>query len=229
MGIKDLNKFLRSECPEVFVETHLSHYAYKKVAIDVSLYMCKYKAIMGDAWIRSFINLVVSLRRNHVHCVFIYDSGSPPEKENTKDKRKASRDKIEDNIIQLEYDLDQYHSTGEITPLLAKVGKPEIVSLRRQGVAFSLPIAEAYFEKKKKQLLHISEADFDMTKKLFDILKVPYYDAPMEAETMCSDLCKRGLVDAVLSEDTDVIAYGTPHFLSKIDTSKDTCVLVRID
>ena len=43
---------------------------------------------------------------------------------------------------------------------------------------------------------------------------------------MCSDLCKRGIVDAVLSEDTDVLAYGAPLFLTKIDTTADTCVRI---
>jgi flap endonuclease-1 len=49
----------------------------------------------------------------------------------------------------------------------------------------------------------------------------------MEAETTCSDLCKRGIVDAVLSEDTDVLAYSAPIFLTKIDTNLDTCVRLK--
>ena len=63
-----------------------------------------------------------------------------------------------------------------------------------------------------------------MTRELFTIFNIPFYDAPLEAETTCADLCKRGLVDAVLSEDTDVLAYSTPIFLTKIDTALDTCV-----
>jgi flap endonuclease-1 len=43
---------------------------------------------------------------------------------------------------------------------------------------------------------------------------------------MCSDLCKRKLVDAVLSEDTDVLAYGSPIFLTKINTQIETCVTI---
>ena len=45
MGIKNLNNLLRKKCPHVFVETHLSEYAFKKLAVDVSLFMCKFKAI----------------------------------------------------------------------------------------------------------------------------------------------------------------------------------------
>ena len=75
MGIKNLNNLLRKKCPQVFVDIHLSEYAFKKLAIDVSLFMCKFKAICGDRWLTSFVNLVQCLRRNEIHCVFIYDNG----------------------------------------------------------------------------------------------------------------------------------------------------------
>ena len=79
----------------------------------------------------------------------------------------------------------------------------------------------------RSYILDISSEDFEITKKLFTVLGVPWYHAPLEAETMCSDLCKKGLVDAVLSEDTDVLAYGAPIFLSKIDITNDTCVRIN--
>ena len=83
---------------------------------------------------------------------------------------------------------------------------------------------EEKIQQKKNQLYSISSADFEVAKKLFDVLHVPYYTAPFEAEKTCSKLCIEGHVAAVLSEDTDIIAYGSPIFLSKIDTNKDTCV-----
>jgi hypothetical protein len=79
MGINNLNVFLRKNCPEVFKEIHISEYAYKKVAIDTSLFLCKFKAIAGDRWLESFIRLVSCLRRNEIHCEFIYDTSAPPE------------------------------------------------------------------------------------------------------------------------------------------------------
>ena len=81
MGIANLNKFLRNNCPQVFVDVHLSEYAFKKIAIDTSLFMCKFKAICGDRWLTAFVNLVSCLRRNEIHCVFIYDNGAVAEKD----------------------------------------------------------------------------------------------------------------------------------------------------
>ena len=71
MGIANLNTFLRKHCPDVFKEIHISEYAYKKLAIDTSLFLCKFKAICGDRWLTAFVNLVSCLRRNEIHCDFL--------------------------------------------------------------------------------------------------------------------------------------------------------------
>ena len=86
MGIKKLNKFLKQNFPEVFKKIHISHYAFQKIAIDISLYMYKYKSIAGSKWLSCFIQLICCLRRNHIHCVFIFDGKAPPAKLNTQKK-----------------------------------------------------------------------------------------------------------------------------------------------
>lgn len=233
MGIKNLNKFLKKHCIEVFEEIHISKYAYKKVAIDISLYLCKFKIISGDRWLGQFINLISCLRRNEIHCIFIYDNGAPPEKLNERNERAKSREKIQDKIYILEEALSKYYRTGEIDPELlelynknSKGSNKRLLSKRQK---FNIEIVEDKIKKMKSYMLNLTPKDFELTKKLFDILNVPWLVAPLEAETMCADLCKRGLIDAVLSEDTDVIAYGCPFFLCKINSSKDTCVEIKYE
>ncbi len=41
MGIKNLNNLLRKNCPLVFEEIHLSEFSFSKVAVDISLFLCK--------------------------------------------------------------------------------------------------------------------------------------------------------------------------------------------
>ena len=48
------------------------------------------------------------------------------------------------------------------------------------------------------------------------LLGLPYFQANGEAETLCSFMGINGHVDAVLSDDTDVLAYGTPLVFSNI-------------
>jgi 5'-3' exonuclease len=235
MGINNLNTLLRKHCPHVYEEIHLSQYAYKKVAIDISLFLCKYKAICGDNWVTAFFNLVSSLRRNEIHCVFIYDTGSPPEKDEEKAERAKQREKNEHRVYELEIALEYYYNTGEINDILLEFSNKiktkdlkrllSVTSLKNEE-SVDIDMIKTKIEKMRSQILNISKEDFDLTRELFTILNIPFYDAPLEAETTCSDLCKRGIVDAVLSEDTDVLAYGAPVFLTKIDTNLDTCVRI---
>ncbi|KAI4216191.1 MAG: hypothetical protein LQ351_001201 [Letrouitia transgressa] len=46
------------------------------------------------------------------------------------------------------------------------------------------------------------------TKKLLDLFGIPYINAPGEAEAECALLQKKGIVDAVLSEDVDTMMFG---------------------
>lgn len=230
MGIHSLHKFLRNKCPGVYEEVHISKYSFKKVAIDISLYLFKYKTIFGDTWLSAFINLVCCMRRNNIHCVFIYDTGSPPEKQNEKKERSEARDKIEQKVYDLEDALDHFHNTSEILPILSEFSKKRVSMKRlltRKDQSINIHEITQEIQKVKSQIVSITSADFEITKKLFDILKVPYFQAPLEAETMCSDLCITNRIDAVISEDTDVLAYGSPVFLTKLNTKDDTCVELK--
>uniref|UniRef100_A0A6C0JMD4 XPG N-terminal domain-containing protein n=1 Tax=viral metagenome TaxID=1070528 RepID=A0A6C0JMD4_9ZZZZ len=233
MGIKNLNKFLRNNCPEIYEEIHISEYSFKKVAIDISLYLCKFKTICGDRWLSAFINLIACLRKNEVHCVFIYDTGAPPEKEAERKERAAQRAKLEEKVYKLEEAMEKFHLSGEIGQILIDLYKrrtnksdpPRL--MKRKIDEIDMGFVEGAVTKMRGQILDIKPEDFQKTKELFDILKVPYFNAPLEAETTCADLCKRGLVDAVLSEDTDVMAYAAPVFLSKINTTNGTCTRIK--
>jgi 5'-3' exonuclease len=230
MGIKgNFNKFLRDICPEVFETIHISEYAYKKVAIDISLYLHKFKAVCGDRWLSAFINLIACLRRNEVHCVFIFDGKSPPEKDAERAKRREDREKMEKQLYELEEAIEEYHNTGVVakclSDLYARRRSPKrLLGKHREGI--DMAWVESKIEQRRNQLYDIAPEDFEHAKDLFRILNVPFYTAPWEAEKMCSKLCLDGKVAAVLSEDTDVMAYAAPMFLTKIDTAADTCVRI---
>ena len=240
MGIHNLNKFLRKNCPHVFEEIHISEYAFKKVAIDTSLFLCKFKAICGDRWLSAFVNLVASLRRNEIHCVFIYDTGAPPEKTIERARRVEQREKTDKRVYELETALEEYYKTGVVSDLLLdlyikikdktpeqKVQTRLLSAPKENKLCFDVKLVQQKIKKMRLNVLEISREDFELTKKLFEILNIPFYGAPLEAETTCADLCKRGLVDAVMTEDTDVLAYSAPVFLTKTDSSKDTCIRLK--
>lgn len=238
MGIKQLSKFLRKHCTESFTNIHLSNFQYKKVAIDISLYICKFKASVGDKWLASFVSLVTCLRRNEIHCVFIYDSGDAvPEKSGEREERCKQRDASADRLYKLEEMFDKYLNLNEVDPELYEISS-KLYALENKGAPvtrllgkntktpFRADLIERKIEKMKSNAFSISKEDFDTTKRLFDILSIPWFVATLEAETVCSDLCIAGKVDYVLTEDTDVLAYSSPNYLSKLDMYKDCCILV---
>lgn len=228
MGIKSLNNLLK-RFENIHQEVHLSEYAYKKLAIDTSLFVYKYKFSLGDQWMNAFVNLVSSLRKNQIHCVFIFDSPASDDKKVEQKKRRENREKDKQKLFEIEDALNTFHCTGEILQPLIDLDdklkkRGEFQRLLNTGI--NIYAIQAYMEKIKSRTIDVEPRDFELAKQLFKHLGVPYFMAPVEAETMASDLCKRGIVDAVLTEDTDVLAYGANVFLSKINTSTNTCVRV---
>ena len=80
--------------------------------------MFKYKAIYGDRWLDAFINLVTCFRKNEIHCVFIYDNGSPPEKQKEKEERSLQKRKLEERVEKLDIEINNFHLSQEITDYL---------------------------------------------------------------------------------------------------------------
>ena len=233
MGIKSINKFLRKICPEIFETIHISEYAYKKVAIDISLYLCKYKAIAGDDWLKCFINLIACLRKNEVHTVFIFDGPAPPEKQLEQEKRRLHKEQLRVKVKELENSLEIYYKTDEINENLKnlyarrKFSKSPCRLLGARSNKIDFEWLKDKIQQKRNQIIDIKPEDYTLAKDLFTLLKVPFFTAPSEAEKMCSKLCISNIVDAVLSEDTDILAYGSPVFLSKINTRNDTCTRIN--
>jgi 5'-3' exonuclease len=220
MGIKSLNKFLRESFPNVFENIHISEYRYKKIAIDITLYLCHFKVNFGEErWFMGFLNLVKTLREYEIHCVFIFDNGYPPEKQEERKQRMLQRAKTEEKVFKLEQAIEKYEENGQIENVLIEFQNkkninPVRILNKKSTNNININAIKYLVKKMRRQLFTISKEDYQLIRELFDILDVPYYNSPLEAETMCADLCIQGKVDAVLTEDTDVLAYASPVFLS---------------
>lgn len=228
MGIKGLTEFLKDKCPQIYKPVHLSHFAFQKVAIDISFFLYKYKVVFGNNWIDAFINLVCCLRRNEIHCVFIYEFKSVPEKEKEREKRKEEREKVEEKLADLELSYEKYKYNNILNDTL-KAMATKRTSLLTNTTSYTITDEEIEnaIAKLKARIVHITSEDIAITKEVFNYLGVPYFDAPDEGERFCSQLCIKGKVHGVLSGDTDVMVYGTPYFLNNIDVAKDMCTLIK--
>lgn len=222
--------------------THLSAFKGKWVAVDTSLYLHKYKHSYGTQWLNAFVRLVQSFRRNGVHCVFVMDGSPPVEKEAERAKRQRTRDKTKQEIADYIAWVNLYDDGGPMPPgaLEAykdgrrreqrRANKRFLVDMARSGADESVTesmVAEYLrreIARKQSASVTVDSQDYVLMQRALDIMGVPYCTAPTEAEKMCAWLCRDARVHAVLTEDTDVLAYKAPLSLRNINLANDTCV-----
>lgn len=243
MGIKNLHHFLRKACPLIYTEIHLSQYAYKKLAIDTSIFMCRFKTTYGRQWLDAFLQLVSVLRENEIHPIFVYDTKFPIEKEEERKNRTMARIKTKEKADLIFNSWETYKSyfkdrtecfgLNGIIPLEKDKMTPELCEYINKNYmdheAYSIVEIDNAIDHMLNTLLSIRTEDFELTKTLFDIMNIPYLDASGEAEATCAILCRMSLVDAVLSEDTDVLNYKAPRFLHKLNMNQQTVIEIEYE
>jgi len=225
MGIKSsFNKFLKNIDESIFKLTHISEFEFKKVAIDVTLFIYKYKVSNGKNWLNQFVDLICVLRKNNIHPYFVFDGEYPLEKENEQKKRRQLRENKKQYIMKLESALDEYKKSGYVDKLLLKFRQsylnPHIINIEK---------VQELIDLKKKQLINIRTNDMIILKELFSVLQIGWCVAPEESEKFCSWLTLNGKADAVMSDDSDVIAYGTPLILTKMNTWSESVVCLKFN
>jgi len=259
MGIKNLHSFLKKTCPYVYYECPLSDFAFKKIAIDTSIFVCKFKTIAGIQWQDAFFQFIIKLRSLDIHPIFIFDTTFPVEKDFEKQQRIDARNRIKEKILTLELSWSMFcqcfSPTGDTSIDVSNELNRTLQTLNLnsnsvdcdwkwehhtefqkflQKVVISekeltISIIEKEMEKIRNACFVIRTEDFLWIKELLKILGIPFFQAIGEAEATCAVLNKRELVDAVLSEDTDVLAYGAPLFLHKINFPNMTVQCIQYE
>tara|TARA_B100000902_G_C27317075_1_gene921993 strand:- start:2561 stop:3508 length:948 start_codon:yes stop_codon:yes gene_type:complete len=201
MGIKLLNSFLKSYCSEGITEKHMSHFYSKKIAIDISIYMYRYKS--ENQLIEKIYLMCCIMDYYKITPIFVFDGKPPEEKKDTIINRKVERNTAKDTLNTIintleknNIDLDTYE----------KKYKKKIENLRRKSIK-------------------LSQNEFDKTKQLIEAFGMTYIVAESEAETLCAELLMKKQVDYCLSEDTDMFAYLSPYILRYISLSNHKVLL----
>ena len=229
MGVKDLYKVIRSNCPSQIDNVDMRDLAGYKVAVDVSIYLYRSVRSCGVArWIDSFISFVCDLKRFRIHPIYIFDGPNPPPEKRTEQNRRRA---------QLRRQLDRLENAERLYEVLmrdfvpfdrepsSKLQEEVRALLQKSNFKHKIEYTDAIsttnalrdkIECWKNQTVHISPMFAEKAKDVLTLLGLPYLQADGEAETLCSFLGINGHVDAVLSDDTDVLAYGTPLVFSNI-------------
>ena len=209
MGIKGLTTLIKTCAPSAIQTQNLHHLTGKKVAIDASLFMYK-----------MLINM-----RNANQSYLTSNNG-----------------KVVSHITGIFYKTANYLALN-ITPIYVFDGKPpsnkgDTIKARQERVATSkLAMEQATSEEDKnnleKQTIRLTKEHVDDIKQLLELMGVSYVQAHGEAEAYASEMCRKGMVDYVVTEDMDTLAFGCPRMirtcLDKSIKRKDIISIIDLD
>jgi 5'-3' exonuclease len=208
MGIKNLHKFLKKHTENAYKETHLSVLTGKRIAIDSNIYLYKFKGCARESWLTMFVSFALKFRKYNIECIYIYDTKAPIEKNAKKEERKQRKRNAENRITNIKNAIQEYDETGKASDLLQEIcSKPQqrLLQLNSHSPLISKETIDKEIANLEGQIINISKYDVELSKRALELLGIPYYDSETEAETLCSYLCCHQVVDAVLSDDTDVL------------------------
>jgi 5'-3' exonuclease len=186
---------------------------------------------MGENWLSGMFSFLLTFPRFNVHATVFADGPCVPvEKKEEQQKRSSARDKIRDKVTDITKALEEFKATGEVADILTRL---PVEASSQKSILLGLPaidveLVENYIEKLKKQVVHISSEDMKQVAQLCRVLEIPFYIARSEAESMCSWLCITGQVDAVVTEDSDVLAYGAAIWISDLDF-QGNCMRIQME
>lgn len=200
MGIKNLNKYIINNCDNLAIKKiHIKDFAGKKIAVDASIYIYRF---LGENKLTDHTYLMTSIFRSYnIIPIFIFDGIPPVEKAAVIQERKEQKQAAQD----LYYSIKEQINDG-----LDSDEKHEM---------------EMEMEKLKKQFIRIKDKDVRTMKDILDKSGIAWLDAPGEADELCAYLARTKKVDACMSEDMDMFAYGCPCILRNFSIMKQSIMV----
>lgn len=199
MGIHLLQTFISSLNDKSVKETHLREFAGKKITIDISIYLYRFKE-RGDLLENMY--LMCSIFRHYdIHALFIFDGKFMNNKNETMHKRKECKKQAKTKFNAIAKELHNYNGHEKV-------------------------IKEIELDKLRKQFITVTKKDVKNVKELFDAYGITYVSAKREADELCGALNNE--VYACLTEDTDIMAYGCKRIFRYFSLLKHTVVLYNM-
>jgi flap endonuclease-1 len=190
MGIKGLTQLIKQNSPNAIETMNLHKLSGKRIAIDASLFMYK---------------MLINMRGTNQSYLTSNDG------------------KIVSHITGIFYKTSNYLAVN-ITPIYVFDGKPPqnkdgVLKNRHEKVANAKAAMEneSLTEEQKnnleKQTIRLTKHHVNDIKQLLDLMGVSYVQANGEAEAYASEMCRKGMVDYVVTEDMDTLAFGCPRMI----------------
>ena len=210
MGVKGLTKYIQSNCASGVQKTRISELRGKKIVVDASIYMYKYKYEISnyvnfddnvDAILLDNIRQLVLLFQKHgVELCFVFDGTPPAEKLELLAQRRAQKQSAEAEYARL-MTMCENKENGKSFDLCNK----QLIELRRKSA-------------------YITKDNISETKCVLDDLGIEHICAVGEADDLCVEMVRAGTAWGCASDDGDMFVYGCERVVQNIDFDAETLV-----
>lgn len=204
MGIRNLNKYLLQNCHNSIKDIHLSELKNKKISVDISIYLYHFER--NGNLIDKMYEMINIFKFYNIIPVFIFDGKPPDEKKYVLQERKKQKEKNKEKI-------------QELTDILNNISNQN--EEEKNNILLNI-------EKIKRQTIFITREKIEQVKNIIRISGATYYDAPQEADELCSILTIREQVWGCMSEDMDMFIYGCPRIIRYFNIFNRTAKLYKI-
>jgi flap endonuclease-1 len=204
MGIKNLLKFLNTNYPKLIKQIDINDFNGKMIAIDISILL--YQVIIA---IRNSGADMINMKGDITsHILGLFNKTILL---------------LKMNIIPI------YVFDGKPPEYKAKViqGRRDIKKRAYEKLEENLSPEEKikYF----KRTVSISPKQIEECKELLDLMGIPYIEAPEEADSQCAQLVKNGLAIGVLTEDMDILTFGSNTVYRNLTSYKKDQIQINLD
>lgn len=194
MGIQGLLVFVKQAYAQ---KARIQDFKGKKVGVDAMCWMhkgafsCAQELVLEqdtDKFIYFFVRMCELLRCNGVHPVIVFDGARLPAKQREEQDRYENRERARTEAVE----LDKRRKAGE-------------------------RIDERLFASRCETAIRIKPSMISRLMGALRELGIHYIVAPYEADAQLAFMCRKGQIAAVITEDSDLLAYGCPSTIFKMD------------
>ncbi|EMR08641.1 hypothetical protein PNEG_03117 [Pneumocystis murina B123] len=224
--LKENSVFLNNfKAHNYFVDKNISHEDNSKKALDIKINLESIKNISAkntsiketDSKSDKFMSLSIPIVDNCSEIELVANNYSNSSNKN-QEKSKIGADSIH-NISDIDeyddYNLDLENDTltnylleenEEHNRFFSELNKTN--DSTETNIEKDLDLLMNRYRKTKKNADSVTQIMIEECQNLLKLFGIPYIIAPMEAEAQCAELLKLGLVDGIITDDSDVFLFG---------------------
>lgn len=229
MGIRNFGTILKRATSGVSTKSY-SDFSGETWAIDASIFCYRFahnaQAKRPNSHIDGFYQLFLRLLKFKIKPILIFDGRAPQEKQYTVDARIKHKLKNQEKVDKIRQELTDLvgdvvvETPQQVTYLLSQVKGSETEA--------SVTTKVNELIKAKKNIITFQPSMYDDIRMLCEIMDVPFLRAQGEADALCAKLYETGQVQAIMSEDSDILLYRGGRLIRKFGWTNEI-ELIELD